>query len=145
MDSSASGQSWSTGITLTGPAERCWDCPEATWLRWAWCIVRGNFCMYQYYRKDRLKNSVFLSLSVCTNGLSYSGEETQPNLCLKGCQANSGISFLEQINSSYTEYKAFGPSLIYNNIDTRVGINKTSYTNSQDFLYLVTGKLFSIF
>jgi len=50
--------------------------------------------MYQYYRKDRLKNSVFLSLSVCTNGLFYSGEETRPKLCLKGRQANSGASSL---------------------------------------------------
>jgi len=37
-----------------------------------------SFCFCQYVQND----------------LSYSGEETQPKLCLKGCQANSGVSSL---------------------------------------------------
>jgi hypothetical protein len=48
-------------------------------------------------------------------------------LCLKGRQAKLVASaLLKQINSSYyTEYKAFGPSLIYNTrytcfIDTKI-------------------------
>ncbi len=56
-----------------------------------------------------------LSLSVCTNGLSYSGEETRPKLCIKRCQTNLASEISNEINiSCYTEYKAFGPSLIYN-------------------------------
>jgi len=49
------------------------------------------------------------------NGLSYLGEETRPKLCLKRRQATLAWDLLEQINiSCYTEYKAFGPWLIYN-------------------------------
>jgi len=56
-----------------------------------------------------------LSLLLCTNGLSYSCEETQPTLCLKRRQTDLASEILNEINiSCYTEYKAFGPSLIYN-------------------------------
>jgi len=32
-----------------------------------------------------------LSLLVCTNGLSYSGEETRPTLCIKATPNQSGV------------------------------------------------------
>jgi len=57
------------------------------------------------YRNDRLNNLFSLSPSLCTNGLSYSGEETRPSCC-------------------YTEYKAFGPSLIYNKNNGTKAANK---------------------
>jgi len=61
------------------------------------------------------KTKLCLSLLVCTNGLSYSGEEIRPTLCIKRRQTNLVSDLLEQINiSCYTEYKAFGPSLNYN-------------------------------
>jgi hypothetical protein len=44
------------------------------------------------------------------NSLSYPAEETQPTLCLKGCQAKLGLITLRTINEQ------FGPSLIYNKI-----------------------------
>jgi len=51
-----------------------------------------------------------LSLSVCTNGLSYSCEETWPKLCIKRRQTNLVSEISNEINiSCYTEYKAFGP------------------------------------
>jgi len=51
------------------------------------------------------------------NGLSYSGEETQPTLCTKVAKQGLASSLLEQIKiSCYTEYKAFGHSLIYNTL-----------------------------
>jgi len=40
--------------------------------------ITWSFCHYHYVQ----------------NGLSYPGEETRPKLCLKRCQANSGVSFL---------------------------------------------------
>ena len=56
-----------------------------------------------------------LSLLVCTNGLSYSGEETRPTLCIKRRQTDLASEIINETNiSCYTEYKAFGPSLIYN-------------------------------
>ncbi len=68
-----------------------------------------------------------LSLSVCTNGLSYSGEETRPKLCIKQRQTNLASVISNEINiSCYTEYKALGPSLIYN--------SKTQSGNLQNFL-----------
>jgi len=58
-----------------------------------------------------------LSLLVCTNGLSYSGKETWPTLCIKRRQTNLVSEIINEINiSCYTEYKAFGPSLIYNTV-----------------------------
>ncbi len=58
-----------------------------------------------------------LSLLVCTNGLSYSGEETRPTLCIKAMQTNLASEITNEINiSCYTEYKALGPSLIYNTL-----------------------------
>jgi len=56
-----------------------------------------------------------LSLLVCTNGLSYLGEETRPLLCKKRRQTNLASEMINEINiNCYTEYQAFGPSLIYN-------------------------------
>jgi len=56
-----------------------------------------SFCLCQYVQ----------------NGLSYSGKETRPKL--KDAKLTLASDLLEQINiSCYTEYKAFGPSLIYN-------------------------------
>ncbi len=55
-----------------------------------------------------------LSLLVC-NGLSTRARKLDPKLCIKRRQAKLASDLLEQINiSCYTEYKAFGPSLIYN-------------------------------
>jgi len=56
-----------------------------------------------------------LSLFVCTNGLSYSGKKLDPRCVLKLRQTNLASEITNKINiSCYTEYKAFGPSLIYN-------------------------------
>jgi len=46
------------------------------------------------YRKDRLKNRSFCLCQYVQNGLSYPGKETRPMLCLKGRQANFGVSSL---------------------------------------------------
>ncbi len=51
-----------------------------------------------YYRKDRFNNSVFLSHHYVQNSLSYPAKETQPTLCLKGCQAKLGLITLRTIN-----------------------------------------------
>jgi len=56
-----------------------------------------------------------LSLLVC-NGLSVRARKLDPKLCIKRRQANLASEIKDEINiSCYTEYKEFGPSLIYNN------------------------------
>ncbi len=37
-----------------------------------------------------------LSLLLCTNGLSYSGEETRPTLCISDAKLRSGVKDLER-------------------------------------------------
>jgi len=63
-------------------------------------------------------DSITQSFCLCyyvQNGLSYLGEETWLTLCKKDAKRGMASSLLEQIKiSCYTEYKAFGPSLIYN-------------------------------
>jgi len=49
-----------------------------------------------HYRNDRLNNSLFLSPSLCTNGLSYLGKETRPKLCINDAKLRSGILDLER-------------------------------------------------
>ena len=69
-----------------------------------------------------------LSLLVCKNGLSYWGKETQPTLCTKRRQTNLASEIINEINiSCYTEYQAFGPSLIYNNVIT-FGLVKSDHS-----------------
>jgi len=59
-----------------------------------------------------------LSLLVC-NGLSVRARKLDPKLCIKRRQAKRASEIKDKINiSCYTEYKAFGPSLIYNNLWT---------------------------
>jgi len=59
-----------------------------------------SFCLCQYVQ----------------NGLSFLGEETQPKLCLKGRQANSGISSLgTNKHQLLHRIQSVEPSLIYNN------------------------------
>jgi len=48
------------------------------------------------YRKDRLNNLLFLSPSLCTNGLSYLDKETQPKQCINDAKLKSGIIDLKQ-------------------------------------------------
>jgi len=55
------------------------------------------------------------------NGLSCLDKKTRPTLCLKGSQARLGINSLGTNKvSCYKEYKAFGPSQIYNSIIAEV-------------------------
>ncbi len=54
-------------------------------------VKAGKKINLPMYRKDRLKNLVFLSPSLCTNGLSYLGKATQLTLCIKDAQPRSGI------------------------------------------------------
>jgi len=57
-----------------------------------------------------------LSLLVCKRSICL-GEETRPKLCIKRRQTKLASDISNKIKSScYTEYKAFGPSLIYNSI-----------------------------
>ena len=44
------------------------------------------------YRKDKIKNSVFLSLSLCTKRSILFGRGNSTKLCLKGRQANTGVT-----------------------------------------------------
>ncbi len=69
-------------------------------------------------------DSIFRSFCLCycvPNGLSYSGEETRPTGCKKDAKREwDGPQNKKRKKiyiSCYTEYKAFGLSLIYN-IDT---------------------------
>jgi hypothetical protein len=68
------------------------------------CIVKidsitRSFCLCQFVQ----------------NGLSYPGDETRPKLCISNAMLGLASALLEQIKiSCYTEYKALGPSLIYN-------------------------------
>jgi len=72
-----------------------------------------SFCAF-IVKKDSITRSFCLHHYV-RNVLSYLAKETRPMLCLKGGQATLASALLEQIQiSCYTEYKAFGPSLIYN-------------------------------
>ncbi len=87
--------------------------------------IRGSEIFLQIYIKLHHHNIVkidsiprsFCHRHYVQNGLSYSDEETWLTLCLKRRQARDlTSSLLEQIKISYyTAYKAFGPSLIYNN------------------------------
>jgi len=58
---------------------------------YAICQINPNM-----YGKDRINKLVFLSPSFCTNGLSYSGKETQPTLCIKDAKPRSGVVDLRQ-------------------------------------------------
>jgi len=57
------------------------------------------------YHKDRLNNLVFLSLSLCTKRLSYSGKETQQDAVYKTTPSQDLASkIFDEINiSCYTE------------------------------------------
>jgi len=50
-------------------------------------------CIMYIVKIDSITRSFCLCHCV-QNGLSYRGKETQPKLCLKGRQANSGVSSL---------------------------------------------------
>jgi hypothetical protein len=97
-----------------------------TWNKVKVIIVDSPKCC-----KDRFNNSVFLSPWLCTKRSVLIGwGKTQPTMCrrkdAKRCLASL---LLEQIKiSCYTEYKAFGPSLIYNKKSSR---QKKSSTTSQ--------------
>jgi len=70
------------------------------------------FAELKFYRKDRLNNSVFLSLLLCTKQSILAGRGNLTNAVLK----SKASSLLKQIKiSCYTEYRVFGPSIIYNN------------------------------
>ncbi len=79
--------------------------------------IVAYLCSRQIHRKDRLNDSVFLSL--CTNGLSYLGKETQSRLCINNAKLRSGVrdqewnkdQLLHRIQSVWT-------SLIYNKYST---------------------------
>ncbi len=63
---------------------------------------------------DSITQSFYLHHNVQTS-LSYLAEETKPTLCKRTPNFALALHLLEQIKiSCYTEYKAFGPSLIYN-------------------------------
>ena len=72
---------------------------------------------------DSITNSIYLYF-VCKQSVCL-GEETRLKLCIKGRQAKLASEIKDKINiSCYTEYKAFGPSLIYNNDNVFVHLNQ---------------------
>ncbi len=105
---------------------------------WLFDIFRNifdNFYLAYFFRSlhlhivkiDSRTQSFCLCLCV-QNGLSYSGEETWPKLCLNRRQANSGVRSLGT-NKHHLLHRiqAFGPSLIYNIRNDTFKLNCSSY------------------